>query len=202
MVLALRAFAAEHGVAIVLVHHLRKQDFGRCLRHRQRHAWPDPAVDRVLTIKRDARGDFILHGRGRDLPEIEKAMIFNTNTCTWAITGEAAAVRISTERRRIIQAMKDIGAPAGPKDIAAIAELKTENVNKVLGRMAAEKIVIRNSHGKYGLPPNPSASKPHEPPWTVEEPIRWGKPVNFREIPGCAGSRSMIRMIAGVELTL
>jgi AAA domain len=148
-VVALRAFAAEHGVAIVLVHHLRKQDSDDAFDTVNATLGLTGAVDTVLIIKRDARGDFILHGRGRDLPEIEKAMIFNTNTCTWAITGEAAAVRISTERRRIIQAMKDIGAPAGPKDIAAIAELKTENVK------AAEKIVIRNSHGKYGLPPQP-----------------------------------------------
>jgi hypothetical protein len=84
-VLALRTFAAEHHVAVVLVYHLRKADSDDAFDTVSGTLGLTGAPDTVLILKRDASGGVVLHGRGRDLTEIEQAMQFNKDGCTWSL---------------------------------------------------------------------------------------------------------------------
>ena len=43
------------------------------------------APDTILVLKRDGSGAVILYGRGRDIPELEKAITFNVESCTWNV---------------------------------------------------------------------------------------------------------------------
>ena len=140
-------------MAIVVVHHQRKM------------AADDPydtvsgtlgltaVADTVMILHRDQSGTPVLRAKGRDVSEIEKAMIFDKDTCHWKIIGEVAQVRMTQERARITQAMDVIGQPAKPKEIADEAGLKPTNVSKLLGKMVRDNVVFQHGYGKYGLEP-------------------------------------------------
>jgi DNA-binding IclR family transcriptional regulator len=51
----------------------------------------------------------------------------------------------------VLATMKQIGAPASPKEIAALADMKANNVTKLLTRMVEEATVHRLRHGKYEI---------------------------------------------------
>jgi hypothetical protein len=69
-------------------------------------------------LKRDTAGSIVMHGRGRDLIDVEKAMTFDKENCLWRIAGDAAAVRLTNQRTTILQVIKEANEPVGPRDIA------------------------------------------------------------------------------------
>jgi AAA domain len=82
-VVGLRTLAQQHGVALVLVHHLRKADADDAFDTASGTLGLTGAADAILVLKRDTGGGIVLHGRWRDLAEIEKAVEFDRETCTW-----------------------------------------------------------------------------------------------------------------------
>jgi hypothetical protein len=109
------------------------------------------APDSVLVLKRESNGNVVLHGRGRDLVEIEKAMLFNRDSCMWVILGDASETRVSAERKAVLNAMEGLPTPASPTEIAAGAELKPGNVRRMLARLAREGTVQRTERGRYAI---------------------------------------------------
>jgi DNA-binding Lrp family transcriptional regulator len=152
-VLELRKLANKHGIAIVFVHHLRKADADDAFDTISGTLGLSGAPDTILVMKHDRAGSgaVILHGRGRDLVEIEKVISFNKDACIWTIMGELPDVRSSTERKAIRAAMEEIGAPATAKDIAKHAGLREPNVRKMLERMVKQGLAHRRERGKYQL---------------------------------------------------
>jgi hypothetical protein len=149
--LELRTLANETGVAIVLVHHLRKQDSEDAFDTVSGTLGLTGAPDSVLVLKRDTSGTIVLHGRGRDLTEIEKAMTFDRETCVWRITGEADQVRRSSERAAVLTAIEEAGEPVGPNDIAAAIGAKAGNVRFLLHKLLKEGEVEKAGYGKYRI---------------------------------------------------
>jgi IclR helix-turn-helix domain len=148
-VLALRELANRHGIAIVLVHHLRKADADDAFDTVSGTLGLTGAVDSVLIIKRDSNGNIILHGRGRDLPPVERVMTFNAEACTWTLGGDAADVRRSQERAAVLAAVEEADTPVGPRDIAAATGMKSANVRYLLGQLVKEGAVEKAGYGKY-----------------------------------------------------
>jgi hypothetical protein len=147
----LRALANRCGIAIVLVHHLRKADSDDPYDLISGTLGLTGVPDSVLVLKQDAKG-YTLHGRGRDLMEIEKAMTFNTNdSCLWVILGNAGEVRRSNERGAILDAVEEAGEPLGPKEIAVAIGVKPVNVRKLLAKLATEGKIEKVEYGKYAL---------------------------------------------------
>jgi AAA domain len=147
----LRDLALAHGIAIVLVHHLRKAEADDVFDTISGTLGLSGAPDTVMIIQRNAIGT-TLHAKGRDLIEIEKAIKFDPGTCTWAVLGEAGAIRKSTERIVIVDALSEAGAePLTPNQIAAACGLKSVNVKKMLARLLADGVVKKASYGKYIL---------------------------------------------------
>jgi hypothetical protein len=153
-ILTLRELAAQYGVAIVVVHHTRKAEADDAFDTVSGTLGLTGAPDSILILKRDTSGTIILHGRGRDLIEIEKAMTFDKRSCLWTLAGEVREVQASAERKAILAAMKDIGTAAPPSEIAAIARLKATNVRRLLLKMARDGLVQRTDYGLYQLLPD------------------------------------------------
>jgi hypothetical protein len=147
----LRELANQRCIAIVLVHHLRKQSSDDPFDLVSGTLGLTGSVDTVLVLRRDGKGNNVLHGRGRDLSEIEKAMIFSKTACTWTIQGDFDEVRQSNERAAVLAAMNQLGKPASPKEIAAIADMKANNVTKLLTRMVQQQTVHKLHYGKYEI---------------------------------------------------
>src|SRR5262245_12028947 len=147
--LELRKLATEFGLAIVVIHHLRKADSDDAFDTISGTLGLTGAPDSILILKRDDTGNVILHGKGRDLVEIEKAAIFDRESCLWRIEGEAAEVRRSTERAAVLAAIDEAGLPIGPSDIAAATGMRPNNVRRLLGKLLKDGLVEKERYGQY-----------------------------------------------------
>jgi hypothetical protein len=151
-VVPLKQLADETGVAIVVVHHLRKAPSDA-----------DPfdtvsgstgltgAMDTILVMNRGPAG-VSLYVRGRDVDETDTAISFDKGTCRWANEGDAATVRISEERRLILDALRDAGAPLGPTELTNVTEHPYGAVRKLLFLMIRSGEIVKSGRGKYTLP--------------------------------------------------
>jgi hypothetical protein len=159
----LRALAHQYGVAIVLVHHLRKAEGDDVFDTISGTLGLTGCPDTIAVIRRDTSGT-TLHARGRDLPDIEKAVTFNPTTCIWSVLGEAGEVRRSDQRGTIVEALTEAGnEPLGPNQIAAATGMKAGNVRYLLGRMKIDGLVRKTAYGKYELLPSHPHTSPHTP---------------------------------------
>jgi predicted transcriptional regulator len=147
----LRKLAGEFGIAFVVSHHLRKAGAEDPFDTISGTLGLTGAVDSMLVLKRDSYGGYVLHGKGRDLAELEKALTFNRETCVWTITGEAVAVRRSSERQAVLDAIEEAKQPIGPNDIADTAGTKATNVRKLLRKLVNEGVIEKSTYGRYQL---------------------------------------------------
>jgi AAA domain len=148
----LQAIASQTGVAIVIVHHLRKSA-----------GEVDPfekvsgtlglsgAADTVLILDRDAQGT-TLYGRGRHIEEIETAVQFSKETCRWRTLGAAEEVRRTDERTAILDILKEAGEPMCSNDIADAIGMARNNVRQLLFKMAKDGEVTKAKRGRYQHP--------------------------------------------------
>jgi hypothetical protein len=144
----LRDMANEYNVAIVIVHHLRKAAADDAFDTVSGTLGLTGAPDSILVLKYDTAG-MVLHGKGRDLIELEKALCFDQGACTWTIKGDAAEVRRSTERNVILTALEGAGEALGPRQIAEAVGMKAANVRFLLNRLLNEGEVVKAGYGKY-----------------------------------------------------
>ena len=78
-------------------------------------------------------------------------MTFDADACTWRIEGDAAAVRRSSERNAVLEAIKDAGEPIKPNDIAVAADMKSGNVRRLVGKLLKDGMIKKASYGRYEL---------------------------------------------------
>jgi hypothetical protein len=84
----------------------------------------------LLILDRDSNGA-TLYGRGRDIEEMDRAVLFNRETCRWNVLGEAADVRRSSERMLILEVLKAATEAMTPLKIAQEAEMPRPNVRQM-----------------------------------------------------------------------
>jgi hypothetical protein len=80
-VLELRKLANDLKIAIVVVHHLRKAEADDPFDTISGTLGLTGAPDSILVLRRDGAGGYSLHGTGRDMVAIEKAMTFDRQSC-------------------------------------------------------------------------------------------------------------------------
>lgn len=148
-VVPLQQYASSNRIAVVLVTHTRKMEAEDPLESISGTNGVTGAADAVLVLSRDSKGT-VLYGRGRDIEEIETAMRFDGGR--WTILGDADEVRISTERRKILAALRESWAPLAPKAIAEATGLKAVNVRNLLPKMRKAGEVVQPEAGIYALP--------------------------------------------------
>jgi hypothetical protein len=148
--------AAEHGVAILLVHHLREAESDDPLDMIHGSAGLTGGVDGALVLKRQrGRADAYLHVEGRDIENpTELALKFDHNAATWAIVGNAEEYRMSETRAAILGVIDDADGPLGPKEITAILnsqgfKIEYGTVRERLSQMAKDGQVERVGIGSY-----------------------------------------------------
>lgn len=143
------ALAAELQLAIVIVHHTRKADADDPLDMVSGTTGLTGGVDSVMVLTRDGQGT-VLHGRGRDLDDIESAVKLDSSG-RWSLLGDADEVRRSKERNAILEAVRTLGE-AGPKEIAEASELKLDSVKHLVLRMVAANELEKLERGRYRIP--------------------------------------------------
>jgi hypothetical protein len=159
----LQELASEFNVAIVVVHHTRKGT-----------SEIDPfeqisgtlglsgAADAAIVLDRTGEG-CTLYARGRDIEEYERAITFDPDCCRWTVQGDAAEVHRSDERGRIIAVLDDASEPLSPNEIAILADMKRNNVDRLLGKMGKKGEVVKTGRGKYLHPSKTEESRERSP---------------------------------------
>jgi hypothetical protein len=140
------------GVAIIVAHHDRKMDAEDVFDTVSGTLGLTGGVDTIAVMKRRA-GVVTLYVEGRDLVEaVEKAILFDRETCRWKILGEAAEIQRSTERSRVHGVLATAPDGMSSTEIAAAAGLKGRNAADVLlSRMVQDGEIERVKRGLYGL---------------------------------------------------
>ena len=145
----LQELAGELQMAILIVHHVRKSagEF-------------DPfekisgtlglsgAADTAIVLDRDSNG-CTLFARGRDLEEFEKAVTFDKFECRWVMMREAASVRRTDERQRILDVLLEVRDAMSPTDIADASAMQRNNVKQLLFKMVKSGEVNKAGRGQY-----------------------------------------------------
>src|SRR5262249_41253029 len=145
----LRSLAGEYGIAIVIIHHLRKAESDDVFDTISGTLGLTGAVDTIMVMKREANG-VILAAKGRDLEEFSKALAFDRDTATCKIIGEASVIRMSNERETVLRAFDEAkGQPIGAHEIVGVTGMKSVNVRKLLQRLKSDGLIDPKSYGKY-----------------------------------------------------
>lgn len=148
----LQELASEYGTAIVVIHHVRKgmgdaDPFERV----SGTMGLTGAADSTIILDRDGNG-CTLYARGRDLEEYERACTFDRTTCRWTVQGEASEVRRTDERAQILAVLEDAEEAMSPQEIAIMSDMKRNNVDRLLGKMAKAGEVFKTRRGRYVHP--------------------------------------------------
>jgi hypothetical protein len=148
----LQALATELGIAILVIHHQRKLDSEDPLDTASGTTGLTGGGDSVLVIASDGQG-ITLHGRGRDLEDIEVAMSFDKTTGRWSVMGNAQEVRRSESRSAILDVLlKATEKSMTPTEIAILTGLDSNAVHAQLHRMMRSGEVLSRSRGHYAHP--------------------------------------------------
>jgi hypothetical protein len=108
-------------------------------------------VDGALILKRDrGKQDATLVIDGRDIEDpAELALRWDADIASWSLMGDAEEYRMSEERRDIVQLLRRVGEPLGPKDIAQMLGRNYGAVRVMLLEMVKDGSIANPSRGKY-----------------------------------------------------
>jgi len=173
----LKALADSHGIAVLVVHHLRKMDSDDPLELLSGTLGLPGAADSVLVMKRErGKDDATLFVTGRDVEERELAVEWDEALWQWVHRGSSEEYRRSEARKEILELFAKEGEPLSPKDIADAVGKKDKAVRQLLRSMVQDGEVLRHgtsSQSRYTLPEG--AHDHHDdhgasPSWEDEDP--------------------------------
>jgi hypothetical protein len=147
-----KELADRFGVAIVLIHHMRKMSSGDFLNEVSGTLGLSGAADTIAVLKR-SRGelDGTFNITGRDVEENEWAMKFAADMGAWQLVGLAGDYGLADTRRQLLDALRGRDDGASPKELADATGLGHELVKKTLARMA-EDGQVQKDRGRYYPP--------------------------------------------------
>jgi hypothetical protein len=157
----LTALANELGLAMVVVHHTRKNPADDLMETVSGSYGLSGAADTILVMAAKGSGT-VLDIRGRDVEPAELAIEFDKTTYRWRVLGKAVEVHVSEQRAKIMAALAEAGEPL---QIAALIEatgMKRNPLDVLLGRMRKDGEIQRVGTGLYAhkdyvpLPSQPS----------------------------------------------
>ncbi len=162
--------AAKHGVAIVVVHHLRKAAAADPMDEITSSTGLTGGVDGFLILRRTpgSKGP-TLYVDGRDIEEpTEYALHWNLNTATWTIEGTAEEVHVSKERGDILLTLNRSPEPMTPKQVSEVLGASYSSTKKLMWTMLGDGQLVKDDKGRYS-PANPT---------TPTDPTTPGNPGN------------------------
>ncbi|MFF5295002.1 AAA family ATPase [Paractinoplanes globisporus] len=156
--------ADAYGVAVILVHHVRKAGSDDFLSEVSGTNGLAGAADATLVLKRARnQGDGVLHVTGRDVDESEYPLAFDPADGAWRmLDGPAEDHQLGETRAAILRWLR--GNPGStPKAIAEGSALPYDLIKKTCQRMLTDGQVAADTGGRYrvpGVPPVPGVPEP------------------------------------------
>ena len=146
-IVQLQKIAAEHAVAVIVVHHQRKTRADDPFDTISGAAGLAGAADTILVMKRTERGA-VLSVRGRDVEDSETLLTFNRDSCQWSACGPTAAP-LSNERAAVMALLAQADGPMKVADIVDATGSTRSAVDSLLCRMVADREIVRIASGRY-----------------------------------------------------
>lgn len=147
----LQQWAMRHGIAVIGLHHTKKGGADDPLEALSGSNGLSACADTTLVLDRDGNG-ITLYVRGRDVDEKESALDFADGI--WTMKGDAAKIRMTTERQAILDALLDADEPMSPSEISDATRMPNQNVRQLLVSMAKANEVKKAGRGRYVHPDN------------------------------------------------
>ena len=108
------------------------------------------AADAILIAKRARNtAEAVLHVTGRDVTEQEYGLSWHTETCSWSLLDEPAAIATMGSTRRTILAHLTEHPGDGPQQIAARTGLNLNTVKSNVRRMVEDDQLDSDGEGRY-----------------------------------------------------
>lgn len=142
----LQEMAGQMGVAILVIHHLRKMLGDEPFDMISGTTGLTGAVDAAFVLHR-GKQSVTLYGRGREIEEMEQAVEFVGGV--WKVLGDAAEVRRSEERSAILEVLEGADEPMGPKEIADAVGKPENNIKQLLFKMHKDGEIEKQGRGRY-----------------------------------------------------
>ncbi len=147
----LHQLASETGIAVLVIHHLRKLESDDPLDAVSGSTGLTGAADTLLILNnRHADGGCILYGRGQDLEEFETGLEFDTETCRWHDVGNPIEAFASETRAAILKAVH--AGCETPAEVRDHTGLDHDLVKKTMQRMARTDDLKKEKRGTYAIP--------------------------------------------------
>jgi predicted transcriptional regulator len=147
---AIKNIADRYGLAILLIHHLRKAKSEDVFDQVSGSMAITGAADtNIVLIRERSKNEAFLHITGRDIEEQEIAMRFDSGI--WTVLGDAQSYRLSAAQQVVIDAITMHGGPATPTQIAKLAGRKVTAMSRLLLRMVEKGLLKWSEGGLYSL---------------------------------------------------
>lgn len=145
--------AGDHGVSILVIHHLRQLPADDPLDELSGSTGLTAVVDGALILKRDrGKADAYLHVTGRDIEEEQElALVWDQTLASWTLEGDAEDFRRSAEQQRIIELLRTADGPMGPKEVSDALDRPYGSIRVMMPKMLREGLLENPSYGKYSL---------------------------------------------------
>lgn len=147
-VAAIAAVARRTGVAIVVVHHVRKQETNDVFDAVLGTMGLTGAADTIIVVTNVDHGKRF-SVRGRDVEEIDKILDFHPDE-GWSVLGDYEPnPDASNTRQRIIALLSSSKYPMSPKDIASNLGLSVVTIRKQCQRLVRDQKIKKTAHASY-----------------------------------------------------
>lgn len=146
-------FAALRNIALVIVHHARKQGSDDVMDQISGTTAVQAAVDCVMVLARP-RGQTggVLSISGKDIEEEgDYAVEFDKLTGRWKWLGEASQVKKDTEQQKVFEFLREAREPCGPTLIADELNLSLNTVKTALKRLKKNGTVVNETKGMWSV---------------------------------------------------
>ncbi|MCR3746667.1 AAA family ATPase [Lentzea californiensis] len=149
----IKKVADHYGIAVVLVHHVRKAVHEDFLATVSGTNGITGAADAVLVLERARNNaDGVLHVTGRDVEEADYALSFDPSRGAWSmLDGPAIDHTIGDTRSTILRYLRENPGKT-PKEVADATQLSADNVRRTCARMHEAEQLTKNASGQYYAP--------------------------------------------------
>ena len=150
---ALKRIADNYGVAILVLHHVRKASSEDFLNEVSGTNGLAGAADAIAVLRRQrGAADAVLHVTGRDVLDAEIALSWKASLGSWhMLDGQASDYLLEPTRRAILAYIREHES-ASPKEIADALGVSDDNAKQTLRRMVDDGQLDQAGRGTYLLP--------------------------------------------------
>jgi len=147
----LREMAKKYGISLVLVTHVRKMEADDTFDEIHGSVGLTGTADGTIKLNRKRNSKTAtMDITGRDIEEVSIALEFSETTFKWDVVGDAAAVQLTSEQKKIAEVIECSPVGLTPTQIGKSVGKSRHNVSNILKRMVNEGIVTNDS-GIYSI---------------------------------------------------